>query len=545
MVCAALARDATAVEPGLDRLEALDIAADPNLAGLARAAVAGTRYTLRPPVADDAILLPLLRSVPLDLDAAAVASLPVPARKAVADNPGLASAVRAAVVAPARPGPSIRSELNGVDPADWAAAVAGVPPEQRARWAALVDGLGVAIPDTVWNEVRQTVGAEPGSPPSLFLWRGWSSRTCRSSGEPRSCSCSSCSMAGRRPRRPSPCDVRSMPARPWSGARCARARGRHRRGLGPVTPTLDAFLEMMAAERGAARHTLDAYRRDLADFSGFLARRGKGLPVAGGDDIRAYLAALTGAGLLPSTTARRLAAIRQYFRFLFLDGSRSDDPSAQIDRPRQGRRLPKLLEVGEIEALIAAARAKDGPDSLRLTALLELFYATGLRVSELVGLPLSALAPDRAVLTVRGKGDKERMVPIGGAAREALAAWLTVRPYYVLDPARARWLFPSRGRSGHLTRQRVAQLLKALAPEAGLDAARISPHVLRHAFASHLVANGADLRAVQAMLGHADIATTQIYTHVQAERLAAVVTQHHPLARTAPSPLRSDKGDTE
>jgi integrase/recombinase XerD len=311
-----------------------------------------------------------------------------------------------------------------------------------------------------------------------------------------------------------------------------------------VTPTLDAFLEMMAAERGAARHTLDAYRRDLADFSGFLARRATGLPQAGDADIRAYLAALTYDGLKPATTARRLAAIRQYFRFLFLEGSRSDDPSAQIDRPRQGRRLPKVLAVEEVEALIDAARAKDGPDGLRLTALLELFYATGLRVSELVGLPLSALAPDRTVLTVRGKGDKERMVPIGGAAREALAAWLAVRSYYVEGPGRARWLFPSRSRGGHLTRQRVTQLLKALAPEAGLDAARISPHVLRHAFATHLVANGADLRAVQAMLGHADIATTQIYTHVQAERLAAVVTQHHPLARAAlPSPLRSDKGD--
>ena len=315
-----------------------------------------------------------------------------------------------------------------------------------------------------------------------------------------------------------------------------------------MSATLDAFLEMMAAERGAARHTLDAYRRDLADFSGFLARRGKGLPAAGGDDIRAYLAALTGAGLLPSTTARRLAAIRQYFRFLFLEGRRADDPSAQIDRPQaRAAACPSCWRSAEIEALIAAARAKDGPDSLRLIALLELFYATGLRVSELVGLPLSALAPDRAVLTVRGKGDKERMVPIGGAAREALAAWLA-RAAVLRAPTRRaqRWLFPSRGRSGHLTRQRVAQLLKALAPEAGLDAARLSPHVLRHAFASHLVANGADLRAVQAMLGHADIATTQIYTHVQAERLAAVVTQHHPLARpTAPSPLRSDKGDTE
>jgi integrase/recombinase XerD len=310
-----------------------------------------------------------------------------------------------------------------------------------------------------------------------------------------------------------------------------------------VTPTLDAFLEMMAAERGAARHTLDAYRRDLADFAGFLAKRGKELPTAEGDDIRAYLAALTGQGLLPSTTARRLAAIRQYFRFLFVDGQRRDDPSAQIDRPRQRRRLPKLLEVEEIEALIAAARARDGPDSLRLTALLELLYATGMRVSELAGLPLSALAPDRSVLTVRGKGGKERMVPVGRAACEALAAWLTVRPFHIVDPSRARWLFPSRSRSGHLTRQRVAQLLKALAPEAGIDAARISPHVLRHAFASHLVANGADLRAVQAMLGHADIATTQIYTHVQAERLAAVVAQHHPLARPEQPPLEFDKGD--
>jgi integrase/recombinase XerD len=311
-----------------------------------------------------------------------------------------------------------------------------------------------------------------------------------------------------------------------------------------VRPGLDAFLEMMAAERGAARHTLDAYRRDLADFAAFLGRTGKSLPAAAADDIRGYLAALAGDGLLPSTTARRLAAIRQYFRFLFLDGARPDDPSAQVDRPRQGRRLPKLLAVAEIEALIAAARGRDGPDSLRLVALLELLYATGLRVSELAGLPLSALAPDRSVLTVRGKGDKERMVPIGGAARAALAAWLVVRPAYVTDAGRARWLFPSRSRSGHLTRQRVAQLLKALAPEAGLDAARISPHVLRHAFASHLVANGADLRAVQAMLGHADISTTQIYTHVQAERLAAVVSRHHPLARTTSTDLGSDKGET-
>jgi integrase/recombinase XerD len=307
---------------------------------------------------------------------------------------------------------------------------------------------------------------------------------------------------------------------------------------------LDAFLEMMAAERGAARHTLDAYRRDLADFRGFLARRGAALQQAGGDDIRAYLADLAARGMRPSTTARRLAAIRQYYRFLYLERRRDDDPTTHIDTPKQSRRLPKLLEEEEIEALIAAARAKDGPEALRLVALLELLYATGLRVSELVSLPLPALAPDRTVLTVRGKGGKERMVPVGSAARAALAAWLGVRQFYVVDPSRQRWLFPSRGRGGHLTRQRVAQLLKALAPEAGLDHARISPHVLRHAFASHLVAHGADLRAVQAMLGHADIATTQIYTHVQTERLAAVVERHHPLARPAGEPDRVEPTTT-
>lgn len=313
---------------------------------------------------------------------------------------------------------------------------------------------------------------------------------------------------------------------------------------------LDAFLEMMVAERGAARHTLDAYRRDLADFAGFLARRNLTLPNATGDEIRAYLAALAEAGLRPATTARRLAAIRQYYRFLYLEGRRADDPTTHIDTPKRRRPLPKLLDEAEIEALIAAARRREGPEAVRLTALLELLYASGLRVSELVTLPLSALAADRGWITVRGKGNKERMVPVGSAAREALAAWLAIRTFYVADPSRQRWLFPSRGRSGHLTRQRVAQLLKALAPEAGIDPARISPHVLRHAFASHLVAHGADLRAVQAMLGHADIATTQIYTHVQTERLAAVVERHHPLAsgrqaRAEPSRRPNlKKGDT-
>lgn len=299
---------------------------------------------------------------------------------------------------------------------------------------------------------------------------------------------------------------------------------------------LDAFLEMLAAERGASHNTLDAYRRDLAAFAAFAAERGRHLNEATGDDIRAYLAALTAADMRPSTTARRLAAIRQYYRFLYVEGRRADDPTTHIDTPKQRRRLPKLLSEAEIEALIAAARAKEGPEALRLTVLLELLYATGMRVSELVTLPLSALSADRTYLTVRGKGNKERMVPVGSAAREALAAWLTIRPFFLTDKSRQRWLFPSRGREGHLTRQRVAQLLKALAVEAGLDPARLSPHVLRHAFASHLVAHGADLRAVQAMLGHADIATTQIYTHLQTAHLTAVVQRHHPLAEGVVTP---------
>jgi integrase/recombinase XerD len=294
---------------------------------------------------------------------------------------------------------------------------------------------------------------------------------------------------------------------------------------------LDPFLEMMAAERGASVHTLDAYRRDLLDYGTFLRARGRERLDATPDDIRAYLAGLVAAGLRASTTARRLSALRQYYRFLYLEGRRKDEPTLHIDAPKLTRPLPRLLSEEEIEALIAAARAHEGTDALRLTALLELFYATGLRVSELVSLPLAAIPPDREWLRVRGKGQKERIVPVGGAARRALEDWLKVRKGMVTDPSRAKWLFPSRGRSGHLTRQRVAQLLKALAPEAGLDAARLSPHVLRHAFASHLVAHGADLRAVQAMLGHADIGTTQIYTHLQSEHLQTVVREFHPLSR--------------
>ena len=292
----------------------------------------------------------------------------------------------------------------------------------------------------------------------------------------------------------------------------------------------EPFLEMLAVERGASRHTLAAYARDLEDAARFLERRGRDLEAASSDDLRAWLGHLDAQGLKSATIARKLSALRQYCRFLYLERARPDDPSLHLDRPRRSRPLPRYLSEAEVAALIAAADVLPGVGGLRLMALLELLYATGLRISELVGLPMAALAADRGSLRVRGKGDKERMVPIGGPAQHALARWLEHRGGLELSPMQRRWLFPSRGRLGHLTRQRVAQLLHALAIEAGIDPARLSPHVLRHAFASHLLAHGADLRTVQTMLGHADIATTQIYTHLQPERLQEVVATYHPLA---------------
>jgi integrase/recombinase XerD len=294
----------------------------------------------------------------------------------------------------------------------------------------------------------------------------------------------------------------------------------------------ESFLEMMVAERGASRHTIDAYRRDLRSYAGFLDRRDLQCETADVAAVRAWLARLSSEGLSPATMARRLSAIRQFHRFLYLEGARTDDPTQTVEGPRQQRPLPRLLDQAEITALIEAARQRGDAEGLRLTACLELLYASGLRVSELVGLPLSGLAPDRSLLTVLGKGGKERMVPVGRAARAALEAYLGVRERFLGRHAKASpYLFPSRARAGHLTRQRLTQLLKELAGHAGIDPARLSPHVLRHAFASHLLAGGADLRAVQMMLGHADIATTQVYTHVQGDRLAAAVHAHHPLAR--------------
>lgn len=308
----------------------------------------------------------------------------------------------------------------------------------------------------------------------------------------------------------------------------------------PGSRRLEAFFEMLAAERGAARLTLAAYRNDLADVAGFLARRGVALAHADTAALHDYFAALTTRRLAPRTLARRLSALRQFCRFLVGEGVRPDDPTAGIDAPRLGRPLPKILGEAEIARLIAAAATRPAEEGARLRCLLELLYATGLRVSELVGLPLAAAQRDPRFLLVRGKGGKERVVPLSGPAREALAAYLECRPRFLprllppgrpADPKTARWLFPSRGAAGHLTRQRCGQLLKELALAAGLDPALLSPHVLRHAFATHLLDHGADLRSVQQMLGHADISTTQIYTHVQGARLRRLVETAHPLAR--------------
>lgn len=287
----------------------------------------------------------------------------------------------------------------------------------------------------------------------------------------------------------------------------------------------------MAAERGAAPATLRGYQRDLADFQAFMAGQNTAAENAGDRHIRAYLSALNSRGLSRSTAARRLSCLRQFFQFLFAEGMRSDDPTAVIQGAAAKRRLPRVLSVSEVDRLLQAARTNSGKQSKRLVALVELVYATGMRVSELVSLPRAALRGDPRFLTVRGKGGRERLVPLNEEAVEAVRDHIAAEP--LQDPpslAPSQWLFPSGSKSGHLTARRFAQLLKALAISADLDPAGISPHVLRHAFASHLLAGGADLRAVQQMLGHADITTTQIYTHVLEERLHALL-QHHPLAK--------------
>jgi len=300
----------------------------------------------------------------------------------------------------------------------------------------------------------------------------------------------------------------------------ARSRSRH----------IESFLEMLLAERGASHNTLDAYRRDLDHFAAFAVTRDRQPEAASAEDLRTYLAHLDSAGLSTRTAARRLSALRQFFRYLFAERLREDDPSVSIESPRQGRTLPKVLSEAEVDALLIAARRRQGPEGLRLSALLELLYATGLRVSELVGLPLAAVARDPRVLIVRGKGGKERMIPLSGAARAAMIDYRAVREHFLRGEEDSKWLFPSRSFGGHLTRHRFAQLLKELAVEAGIDAAKVSPHVLRHSCATHLLDHGADLRVVQEMLGHASISTTQIYTKVSQERLWDVYRSAHPRA---------------
>ena len=312
-------------------------------------------------------------------------------------------------------------------------------------------------------------------------------------------------------------------------------------------PSVDAFLDMLTTERGAALNTRQAYWRDLADVSLYL-RNSKGSDInrATTDQLKDYLKDLSekthvkGAHkskIAVRTVARRLSALRQFYRFMVSEGMRSDDPTSTIESPKQGRTLPKTLSEAEVAQLITTAAEPGTPESVRLVCLLEMLYATGLRVSELVGLPLSALGEDSQFVTVAGKAGRERMVPLSDPAREALNAYLDVRKRFIGTEGQSnqeQWVFPSRtSDSGHLTRQRFAQLLKDLARNAKVDEDRVSPHILRHAFATHLLSRGADLRSVQKMLGHADIATTQIYTHIVGENLKKTVKDKHPLAKRA------------
>lgn len=303
------------------------------------------------------------------------------------------------------------------------------------------------------------------------------------------------------------------------------------RAKGSSATIIESFLDMMSAERGASRNTLAAYARDLSDFAAAV-----GGPIRDADQaaVKKYLTLLSAGGLAPSSQARKLSALKQFYAFLYAEGIRADDPTNAIEAPKRGRVLPKVLSESDVEKLIEAARAqthkeKHGKEAIRLLCMVEILYASGLRVSELVTLPLAAVTGKQGFLYVRGKGNKERMAPLNASARHAIADYLNARDIFV--KGQSKFLFPSRGAEGHITRRRCHQMLKELAVKAGVDPGKLSPHVLRHAFATHLVEGGADLRSVQTMLGHADIATTQIYTHVAGDRLKQTVQQAHPLAR--------------
>jgi len=303
---------------------------------------------------------------------------------------------------------------------------------------------------------------------------------------------------------------------------------------------ISTFLEAQAAELGAAQNTLQAYARDLADFDTWLTAQALDIPRATQQDIENYLVHCDAQGLARSTRARRLSAIKQLYRFAFDDRLREDNPAIRIKGPGRDRKLPKTLSEEEVDRLLAAARdhGRSDAERARNTCLMELLYATGMRVSELVALPVAAARGDPQMLLIKGKGGKERMVPLSPDARDRLAEWLTVRDA-AQDKAREKgrapspFLFPSTGKAGHLTRHRFYTLIKELSVDAGVSPAKVTPHTLRHAFATHLLANGADLRAIQTLLGHADVATTEIYTHVLEERLRDLVQQHHPLAVAA------------
>ncbi|KIN65218.1 Tyrosine recombinase XerC [Sulfitobacter noctilucicola] len=302
---------------------------------------------------------------------------------------------------------------------------------------------------------------------------------------------------------------------------------------------ISSFLEAQAAELGAATNTQLAYGRDLKDFDSYLARKNSDFSSAGRDLVENYLVYCDAQGLAKSTRARRLSAIKQLYRFAFEEGLRTDNPAIQISGPGQDKRLPKILNEDEVDRLLSAAEAsgRNLTDQLRNTCLMQLLYATGMRVTELVSLPISSTRGDPRLLLITGKGGKERMVPLSPPARDALAAWLEQRDKMDEDDRLkkkpvSRFLFPSRGKTGYLTRHRFYLLIKEFAVAAGVDPAKVTPHTLRHAFATHLLANGADLRAIQTMLGHADVATTEIYTHVLEERLSELVLERHPLAET-------------
>jgi len=306
---------------------------------------------------------------------------------------------------------------------------------------------------------------------------------------------------------------------------------------------IDLFLDMLAAEQGAGANTLEAYRRDLSDLSDFLSRSGQSFAVTETQTLRDYLADLDTRGFASSSVARRLSAIRHLFRFLLNERLRSDNPAAILSGPKRGRALPKVLSIADVDRMLTRAKelaqASDASAlqrlrRIRLYCLLEVLYATGLRVSELVALPYSAARHDARMIVVRGKGNKERLVPLNEASRQAMTDYLAamdlLKPQTRKNATTSKWLFPSFGESGHLTRQHFARDLKELAVSAGIAARLVSPHVVRHAFASHLLHNGADLRIVQTLLGHTDISTTQIYTHVVEERLKSLVRDLHPLA---------------